>query len=63
MAIKRVIIKTTPVEQEKNDKKYWLSQTPEIRYQAAKIIRDRYIKLKYGSEPRLQRVHRVTKRK
>ncbi len=63
MPIEKIVIKTTFSEQEKADKEYWLSTTPEERYLAAKIIRDRFIKIKYGTRKRLQRVHTVVKRK
>jgi hypothetical protein len=63
MGIEKVIIKTNFASQEKADKEYWLSRTPEERYKAAKIIRDRYIKFKYGTGQRLQRFHTVIKRK
>ncbi len=61
--MEKVIIKTSFILQEKADKEYWISCTPEERHKAAKIIRDRYIKFKYGTGQRLQRFHTVIKRK
>jgi len=49
--------------QEPDDLDYWSSQFPIDRLNALEEIRQEYNTWKYGSEPRLQRVYRVIKRK
>ena len=50
-------------QQYEDEKTYWKSKTPKERLHAAEVLRQQYYKLKgYGSEPRLQRVYRITKR-
>lgn len=50
-------------QQYEDEKAYWKSKSPAERLQAAELLRKQYCKLKgYGSEPRLQRVYRITKR-
>lgn len=50
-------------DQEKLDKKFWLSASIEERFNAFKIIMQNYISLTYGSDPGFQRVITIIKRK
>ena len=50
-------------QQYEEEKAYWRSKTPKERLHAAEILRKQFYKLKgYESEPRLQRVYRITQR-
>lgn len=62
MTIVKKVTKTT-VQNQPNDVKYWLSQTPEARLAALEEIRVEYHRWRYGAEPRLQRVLSISKPK
>jgi hypothetical protein len=47
----------------KEDRSYWLSQSPISRFNAVDEIRQEFHIWKYGYEPRFQRVYRIIKHK
>lgn len=56
----KVVTKKNLHSDDKDDKTYWLSKSPDERWQAVEILRRQY----YGEYPqRLQRVYRIIKRK
>ncbi len=61
--IAKVVFRRGLHDQDPNDAKYWLAQTPQQRLAALEQIRCEYHKWRYGAEPRLQRVLAVVKRK
>jgi hypothetical protein len=61
MAIAQVVHKTTLTEQPK-DSDYWRTQSYEQRLAALEETRREYHQLRYGFEPRLQRVYTIIKR-
>jgi hypothetical protein len=50
-------------EQEKADIRYWRRISPSARVEALDLMRRNYLKLIYGTVPRLRRVIKVIKRK
>jgi hypothetical protein len=60
--IKEVVTKTTMREQ-KSDAEYWRAQPPAARLAALEEIRQEYHRWRYGTEPRLQRVCTIVRRK
>lgn len=50
-------------EQEKADILYWRRISPSARVEALDLMRRNYLKLIYGTVPRLRRVIKVIKRK
>ena len=57
------VVKIVGLRDESNDFEYWSSQPIKKRLEAFAELRRFFIQFHYGSEPRLQRVLRVTKRK
>ncbi len=49
-------------DQDRLDLEYWLSRSPEERFNAVHEIRKEYSLQRYGSYGRLQRVYRIVKR-
>ncbi len=57
------VVRIVGLREETNDFDYWSSQPIKKRLEAFAELRRFFIQFHYGSEPRLQRVLRVTKRK
>jgi hypothetical protein len=57
-----LVVNKIPLHKQKNDSVYWRSQSYEDRLAALEQIRQEFHRWKYGAEPRLQRVHTITKR-
>lgn len=55
--------KRTTLHSKENDFQYWSKQSYEKRLEALDYLRDQYIRYKYGTRPRLQRVYTVIERK
>ena len=56
----RTVLETTHLTSKPNDRRYWLSKTPDERFEALEILRQ----IAYGYDPateRLQRVFEVVK--
>jgi hypothetical protein len=51
------------VDQQTNDFAFWQTQPYELRLATLEQIRQEYHRWKYGTEPRLQRVYSIVKRK
>lgn len=49
-------------EAEKADKEFYASLTMQERFDIYLLIRERYIKIKYGTDPGFQRVYSAFKR-
>lgn len=55
----RGVITVAPLTERRNDRQYWLSKTPEERFEALEVLRQ----IAYGYDPataRLQRVLEIT---
>jgi len=50
------------IDEQKTDFAYWQTQPYQLRLAALELIRQEFHRWKYGAEPRLQRVHTITKR-
>jgi hypothetical protein len=58
--LNRSVLETTRLNSKANDRRYWLSKTPDERFEALEILRQ----VAYGCNPateRLQRVFEVVK--
>lgn len=62
MKIAKVVTKIS-LKHQPNDAIYWRAQPYAARLAALEEIRQEVHRWKYGSEPRLQRVYTITKRK
>lgn len=58
-----MVYRKSRIGEQESDREYWLSQPPEARLAALEQIRREYHAWKYGTEPRLQRVLTIVKRK
>ena len=56
------VVKIVRLGEEEGDRVYWLSQSPQARWEAVEEIRREYHGWQHGSEPRLQRVCAIIKR-
>ena len=56
-------VNTIKVGQQTNDFAFWQTQPHELRLATLEQIRQEYHRWKYGTEPRLQRVYSIVKRK
>ena len=66
MAVQRTIAETyrkVKLGEQKSDFEFWQSQTPEKRLETLEEIRSEFHAWKNDSQPRLQRILSVTKRK
>jgi hypothetical protein len=59
--VRRDVFKVTSLDDQSDDKEYWLSKTPQERLEAVELMR----RMVYGDEAvkRLQRVLEITQRK
>ena len=56
------VIHIVKTEEARSDVSYWKMQSPEQRLATLETIRQEYIRWKYDSQPRFQRVYRIVKR-
>ena len=56
-------VKKIRVNQQTSDFAFWQTQPYELRLATLEQIRQEYHRWKYGTEPRLQRVYSIVKRK
>ena len=56
-------VNTIIVDQQTNDFAFWQTQPHELRLAILEQLRQEYHRWKYGTEPRLQRVYSIVKRK
>ena len=59
----KTAFKKISMKEAQSDFAFWQSQPPEKRLEALENIRQEYIRWKYGTQPRFQRVYRIVKRK
>ena len=55
------VIQIVKTDKAQSDVGYWKTQSPEQRLATLETIRQEYIRWKYGSQPRFQRVYRIVK--
>ena len=55
------VIHIVKTEKARSDVSYWKTQSPEQRLATLEAIRQEYIRWKYDSQPRFQRVYRIVK--
>ncbi len=56
------IVRKVKLQEQGSDFAYWQTQPPQARLAALEQLRREYNLLRYGAEPRLQRVHSIVKR-
>lgn len=53
------VVRIINMKDDKGDRAYWMSRTPEERIDAIEILREQYMRFKGDVQHRLQRVCRV----